>query len=131
MGNNLFGRDIAGIINRVFDSNSGVAPLLSATLFKVTTSTARSGSALTSGRSTTTTQYTCTGFVENFEERQIDGTLVKRGDRKIVLIGDSIEGGTVAPEAKDRVLIENQVYSIIDIFGRDPDAATYELIGRR
>jgi hypothetical protein len=120
MGNKLFGIDIAKLVHKNMSSM-----LLDAVLEKVVSGTRTSGS-LTSGKNKTETEYTCKGFTDSFEDRRIDGTVIKRGDRKVLLIGDSIQSGAV-PEVNDKVTIESKTYRILSIMERDPAAATYVL----
>jgi len=119
MGNNLFGVDIAGIINTVVSPN-----VLDATLIVVTPGTRTAGD-LAGGTNPVSTDYACKGFTDDYNDRQIDGTIILVGDRIITLIGDSISGGTVAPTIGDQITIEGGTWDIIRV-KRDPDAATYE-----
>jgi hypothetical protein len=73
------------------------------------------------------------GFTEDFDPRSIDGTLIKVGDRKVILLGDTIEGGVV-PEGgvnKDQVEIEGERWNVQLVLSRDPAAATYALQVRK
>ena len=124
MGNNLFGANISGIIAR--EIGPGVLP---AQLHKKTTTTARTSGNLTGGRTSSTSTTPCRGFVDEYEERQIDETKIQRGDRRITLLGDTIAAGTVVPEQGDKITIEGRVYKVVNV-RRDPDAATYECQAR-
>jgi hypothetical protein len=84
---------------------------------------------LTSGKAKTETAYSCRGFVDNYKDSQIDGTIIKKGDRKVILIGDSIEGGAV-PDVNDKVTIEGRTFTIVEVPDRDPAAATFTCHGR-
>jgi len=122
MGNNLFGVDIAGILADVFTSQ---APLLDATLHRREAGTTRDPNNVTAGiAGETVTDFPCTGFIDDYQDKEIDGTLIQVGDRRILLLGNTIAGGTVRPERKDQITIEGQVHTILRIT-RDPDAATY------
>ena len=123
MGNKLFGVDIAKLVNQNMASG-----LLPAVLTKVTRGDRTSGS-LTSGPEITTETYTARGFVEDYRDADIDGTSIKKGDRKILLLGDSIASGAV-PEPGDSIYIEGRTYGIIGPVKRDPAAATYVCQGR-
>lgn len=118
MGNKLFGIDIAGIINQ--EIGPGVLDL---TLIKVTSGT-RTGGQLSAGTNPTTANTAGKGFIEDYSERQIDGTTVKRGDRRVVIIGNSLSSGSVIPAVGDQVTIEGATYEVVNIM-RDPAAATY------
>lgn len=120
MGNKLFGVNIAKLIHQNMSKG-----LLEATLTKVTLGARTSGS-LTGGKAKTEATYSCRGFVEDYRDSQIDGTIVEKGDRMIVLIGDSIADGAV-PAVDDKVTIEGRTYTIVGPVKRDPAAATYTL----
>lgn len=115
---NLFGLDIAGIVN----DNLG-SQLLDATLIQVVEGT-RSASDPTAGLPTSNRNIPCKGIIDEYLAREIDGTIVQTGDRKILLLGKSIKSGTVVPATGDKIKIEGVVYRILDI-KRDPAAATY------
>jgi hypothetical protein len=72
--------------------------------------------------------HKCRGFINDFTPTQIDGTLIKAGDRKVTLIADTIEGGAV-PESgnTDTVFIESTRYLIHRVLSRDAAAAAYVL----
>lgn len=121
MGNKLFGVDIAKLVAQ----NIGPG-VLDATLTKVSAGTRTSGS-LTAGTNPTTTDYACKGFLDSQAVRFINGTLVREGSKVVVLIGDTISGGTIAPAPGDRITIEGTEYVIPTdgTIDRDPAAATY------
>lgn len=122
---NLFGLDIAGIINR--ELGPGLLPL---TLVRVSEG-ARNADP-TQGLALTETSYTGRGFIEAWSVRQIGldngtGALIRVGDMKITLLGASL---SVAPAVGDKVTIEGVTYRIEMIVSRDPAAATYVVNGR-
>lgn len=115
---NLFGIDIAGL------ANQHISPgLLKATLTASTPGTRTSGS-LTSGTQPTESTSTGRGVVTKYKDSQIDGTLVKVGDRKVLLITKSFNT-IINPKAGDKVTIDEQTYSIVNDVTRDPASATY------
>lgn len=115
-----FGINIAKLVN----DNLGGA-VLTVTLTKKTVGDRTSGN-LSGGRSISTTDYSCKGFVDVFEDSQIDGTTVKRGDRKVVILGASLPSG-IAPEPDDTITIEGETLEVVgDGVRRDPASATYE-----
>ncbi len=123
MGNPLFGVNISKIIADV------VGPgVLAATLIKVTPGTRTAGQ-LTGGTNPTETSYSCRGFIDSKAKRNAKGSLTEDGTEKVVLIGDTISGGTVAPAVNDKVTIEGSTYYIEHV-DRDPAAATYTLKAR-
>ena len=123
MGNNLFGVNISGIINDV------ISPaVLDATLIQITPGTRTPGD-ITDGTNPTTANFAAKGFIDTYDDDQIDGTNVQVGDRKIILIGDSIESLTV-PGTGDQITIEGETWRVVNVM-RDPDAATYECQARQ
>ncbi len=120
--NDLFGIDIAGIVNDSIESAGGV---LDATLFSVTPQAPPSGNSITPS---TPTQHACKGFIDDYKDSQIDGTIIRKGDRKVTLLGASIKP-PVAPKTNDQVTIEGDTYDVQEVT-RDPAGATYELQAR-
>jgi hypothetical protein len=123
MGNNLFGANISKQIANALGSK-----LLAATLVKRTPGT-RDPTNPGGGTQPTEVSYSCRGFVDDYKTGHIDGDLVKVGDRKVTLLGDTISRGSVVPSANDKVTIEGRTYSVVAVT-RDPDAATYTLQAR-
>ena len=121
-GNRLFGVDIAGIVDKAISSG-----LLPATLHHTTPGTRTPGDP-TAGVNSTELPYACRGIADDYSDHSIDGTIILVGDRKILLIGNSIAGGIV-PQQNDGITIEGVRYTIINI-KRDPAAATYLCQGR-
>lgn len=120
----LFGVDIAKEVNRA--AGSGLLP---ATL-TVVTAGERVPGRLAHGTEPTTEDYPCRGVLEDYTERQIDGDIVRVGDRRVLLLGASISGGAVVPKPTDRITIESVEYTIARV-ERDPAAATYVCQVRR
>lgn len=118
MGNTLFGIDIAGIIDQEMS-----AGLLDLTLIKITPGTRTVGQ-LTAGTNPTSASTAGKGIIDDYQDRQINETTIKRGDRRVLIIGNSLSGGAVIPEAGDQVTIEGATYEIVGV-ERDPAAATY------
>ena len=117
MGNKLFNKDIAGVLAK------RLGPLLlPMTLTRVTSGT-RDASDPTAGTSPSETDHPCRGIIEDYRDSQYDGTIVKRGDRMALILGDTIQGGAV-PQPSDRVTAEGRKYEVVGV-KRDPDAATY------
>lgn len=118
MGNPLFGVNISGLIR------AAIGPgVLEATLVK-STPVSRTGGQLTGGTKPTEASYACRGFIDKQARRDFDGTLVSDGKVTIVLIGDTIEGGSVAADGGDRITIEGGTY-MVELLDRDPAGATY------
>lgn len=123
MGNKLFGADIAGQLAKA------LGPLLlPCKLIKVTPGTRTTG-ALTAGTNPTKKTFSCRGMVESFATNLVDDTRILAGDRKIMILGDTLAKGIV-PEPSDEVEIEGRIWIVINLIERDPDAATYVLHAR-
>lgn len=117
MGNNLFAADIAGKIAKALGPK-----LLSVKLTSVTPGTPTDGS-LTSGANPTTKTAVGRGIIDSYEQSQIDGTVVQTGDKRVLILGDTLPSGRV-PASGDRVEIEGSTYNVVAV-ERDPDAAAY------
>jgi hypothetical protein len=117
----LFGADIAGAIMEALGDG-----LLDATLTRVTPGT-RNGSALTAGRvvGEVVTSYACKGFTDDYSNRDIDGTTIRNGDRKILLLGKSLPDA-IDPQPGDLITIEGRAWRISGPVKRDPAGATFE-----
>jgi hypothetical protein len=87
---------------------SGVAQV--ATLIKVTPGTRTPGS-LSAGTNPGTANYAAKGWLDDFDNREIDGTIVVQGDRKIMLLGTSIASSKI-PAPDDEVSIGGSKYRI-------------------
>lgn len=121
MGNNLFKAGISKAINKAL---GGAGMLLPLTLAHDTPTTRTIGD-LASGLHPNTSTATARGFIDDYKVGQIDGTLIKVGDMKVLIIGDSISPALV-PVPGDRITIEGRTRTIVkDGVTRDPDAATY------
>lgn len=101
--------------------------LFPVTLHSVTTGT-RTPGGLTGGTNPSQTDHTCRGFVSDYKDHQVDGTIIRQGDRKVVILGDSISPVAV-PKPNDKVTVESHVYVVIRV-NRDPAGATYTLQAR-
>lgn len=119
MGNELFGVDIAGI---VADNMAG--QLLPVTVTRQTPG-ARDPNNLTGGVPQTPATVTgIDGFWEDFTRDPGPGVEVQLGDRKAVLIGDTIPAGG-HPLRGDAITIEGMTLYVVKLMSRDPAAAVY------
>ena len=76
------------------------------------------------------TYYSCKGFIDDFVESTFSGTTIKVGDKKIIILGASLESGIV-PEPNDEIIAEGITYTIAEKgVERDPAGATYECQAR-
>ena len=118
----LFGVNISKIVSD--NIGPGVLP---ATLIVVTRAT-RTGTS-TQGIKPTEVSVSGKGFTDSFSAGQVDGTIVKRDDVKVVLIADSF-ASTINPKAGDKITVEGNTYRIISV-ERDPASATYTCHSRK
>lgn len=108
----------AGIANQIAQA---MGPLLfPLTVIKRTSST-RAG--LTGGVNTREEKYSGRGFIDDYRDSRIDGTIIKVGDRMVTIMGASI---SVVPEPDDQITIEGRTWTIVGPVRRDPAGATYE-----
>lgn len=118
----LFGTDIPALINKAMGKL-----LLPVILHSVTQGTRTAGS-LTGGANPVETDHTCRGFINDYRDHQIDGTIIRQGDRKVTVLGASIAPAAV-PKPNDRVTVEGATYTVVAV-KRDPAGATYEMQSR-
>lgn len=119
----IFGVNIADIIEQTFVGN-----IPTATLIKITRGP-RDPLNPAAGRPLVPTPHTISAVVEDYEERRVDGTIVERGDRRLIIIAGSLPDGVI-PAVNDNVTVEEVTYGIINV-ERDPAAATYTCQLRR
>lgn len=111
-----------------YGKDVGVGPC---TLTKVTPGTRTPGNA-SGGNNPTTTVYRAQGLVTDFSTHTLEGTLIKVGDRKILIFGASLPAG-VAPGPGDRVTFGSETYTIPDKapVSADPVQAAFIFPGRK
>jgi hypothetical protein len=103
----------------------------SLTFVKVTPGT-RNPSSRTSGTQPTAVNYSCIGITLGYDDKDIDGEVIKYGDRQILIVVDSLglPSGTAPPTAGDRVVGDDgRTYEVIGTT-RDPSGALYIVHGR-
>lgn len=118
MGQELFGVDIAGIID---DALSDGLPDV---LIERYIAGAREPGKLTGGRATTPRTAGCSGFWEDYTGLAPAGVTLELNDRKAVLIGDTIPADMI-PMRNDALTIEGQTLYVVKLQSRDPAAAVY------
>lgn len=124
MGQELFGVDVAGI---VADSLGPGLPDVILHSAPSTKTGARDPANLAAGRAKgAETNHTAKGFIADFSPSSVDGDRIKPGDRKGIILGDTIERGAV-PKDGDGFTAEGVRYFIHRVLSRDPAAATYTL----
>lgn len=114
----LFGVDIAGAIGDALGPE-----LLSATLHK-TSAGSRTPGSLTGGNNPTETGYAAKGVVDDYSDREVDGTNIRVGDRRVLLLASTIASAQV-PDQGDAITIEGTRYEVVGPVKRDPAAAMY------
>lgn len=80
-------------------------------------------SELTGGVNTREEKFTGKGFIDDYEDSRVDGTIIKHGDRIVNILGASI---SVTPTIGDAVVIEGKTWEIVGPVKRDPAGAMYE-----
>lgn len=76
---------------------------------------------------TSTTEYSCKAIVDQYEERfRLEGT-VQAGDRKVLVLADTL---STDPQANDRITIRSETFTVISV-ATDPAKATWELMARK
>jgi hypothetical protein len=119
MGSELFGTDIAGIIADTIGEG-----LLDVVVTRQAEGTRNPGS-LTGGKPRTPTEFEgIKGFWEDFTGLPPPGIVLEIGDRKAVLIGDTIPAGG-HPLKDDAITIEGETLYVGRLLSRDPAAAVY------
>jgi hypothetical protein len=122
MGNQLFGVDIAGILLDAMGDG----------LFPVTIEREVEGDRdpdnLTGGRPVEPETVEAIGFWEDFSGSPPPGVVIELGDRKLVLLGDSIPAGG-QPRRNDKCTVHEDGGDIsqfcVGPVSRDPAAAVY------
>lgn len=119
MGAELFGVDIAGII-----ADNMAGQLFAVTVTRYTEGERDAGN-LTGGKpQTPATVVGIDGFWEDFTRDPPPGVELELGDRKAVLIGDSIPAGG-HPLKNDAITIEGETLFMVQLISRDPASAVY------
>jgi hypothetical protein len=104
----LFGIDLPGVFQTAMGDN-----VTDLTLVVVASGT-RSAGSLVDGTNPTSTSYAGRGVVEDYDESQIDGTIVQRGDRMATFLARSIAGGQV-PKPNDQVIASGTTYRVVNV----------------
>lgn len=112
----LFGIDIAALVAQE------IGPGLKDVTLSVVTPGIRNPNEPTAGVNSTIVSHIGKGVVLDYEDSEVDGTIVQRGDRQVLLIADTFPN--VVPSTTDRITAEGRTYNVINI-ERDPAAATY------
>ncbi len=100
-----------------------------ATLTKVILGTRTSG-ALSAGTNPTTATHACEGIVQMFDTGLIDGTIVRREDRRISLLIATLPAG-IEPKPGDKITIQGATYVVLAGVERDPASFMFTCHGRK
>lgn len=113
----LFGVNIANIV-----ANATKGQLNNAVI-TVYSHGERDQNNLTGGKQLNPVDINCEGIWTDFSSRDIDEQIVLTGDRKAMIIGNTLGG--VLPKAGDRVVMDNETMHIVRLLDSDPARATY------
>ncbi len=116
----LFGLDIAGIVNDAITEAGGVRP---GSLLK-TAPTTRTAGSLTAGNNPKTTTHTFQGFSETKEKRRT-GQVGAMSIGIVTILGKSVLPIAV-PEVNDVATIDGDDWTLLELISRDPAEAVYE-----
>ncbi|WP_319798774.1 hypothetical protein [Nitrobacter sp.] len=61
---------------------------------------------------TTWVDHACTGWLDTFDARDIDDTLILQTDRKAFVVASSID---ITPSATDRLVVSGTTYTIVHV----------------
>lgn len=89
---------------------------------------ARTTGQSTSGTNPTPARHPVRGIAGSFRQRDIDGTVIRQNDRRILLIGKSLPAG-IEPRTGDRIEIDGDKYGVLAA-SHDPARAGYVCHGR-
>lgn len=76
---------------------------------------------------TTWVDHACTGFLDTFAARDIDGTLILATDVKAFVVCSSLD---ITPTTTDRLVANGTTYTIINV-QRDPAGAAWVVQARK
>lgn len=117
-----FGIDLPQLVGDVLGEETGS----DVTLIVITPGVRKATS--TAGLNTTETNVSCKGYIKDYEESQIDGQIVTRQDRMVVLFASTL--GTTVPKERDEVTVDGATYKVHKV-KRPPSAAEYHLTVRK
>lgn len=85
--------------------------------------------ATTGAATPTNTDYTVRGVVLDYEQAEIDGGAVQRGDRKVLAYPQDTSGTSYSPNAHSKVTISSAEHEVVSVTTVSPGgtAVLYEL----
>jgi len=120
MGNNLFGANIAGKLAAAIGSK-----LLPVVLKVPGAPVGRDANdPLAGNEPAAPTSYNCRGFEDKPQLKLFDRKTIQAKDTAMAILGDTIAGGSVKPQANYRITFQGRVMTVIAV-EYDPDAAMY------
>ena len=72
------------------------------------------------------TRHACRGWVESFSRFEVERSLVRATDRKVVVLADTL---AVQPNETGRVVVDGETLSVVSVRS-DPARATWEIQAR-
>lgn len=116
---NLFGLDIASLVNKSLKSAGGVRP---GTLVRSVPGTRTTG-ALGGGVQPVETSFRFSGFVETKQDRRPDSTVPVSYPR-VSILGASLSPAT-EPAVNDVASVDGRSYRLLELLEADPAGALY------
>jgi len=68
--------------------------------------------------------YTVSGFVDEYEERRIDGEIIQQGDQLLIILAASIPASAGDPQVEDFTTVDGQKKKIVNV-RKDAAKATF------
>lgn len=118
----LFGLDIAGMVNDALSSAGGLVP---GSFVKSAPGT-RDPDDPTAGTNPTTTIHSFQGFFENLTVTRREGSIVREAGEYVSILGVSIDPAT-EPEPGIVITLEGRTVTAKELVTRDPAAALFIL----
>lgn len=79
----------------------------------------------TAGNTQEDFKYTVIGFIDEYEERRVDGEIIQQGDRVLVILAASVPVDAGDPKNEDFVIVDGEKKRIINV-RKDAAKATFE-----
>lgn len=96
-------RHLPTLLNAKLQRLGNLGGVRSCTLTKITPGARTSGN-ISGGTNPTSVAYPCAGFLIDYDEGEIDGTLIVVGDRRIGILSASLPA-TIVPTPGDKIAI--------------------------
>lgn len=122
--------DLMGMVDATAQALLGGEEIVRDATLTVVTPGTRTPGALGAGTNPTRVTHLCSGIVKAFDTSLIDGSLVRRDDRRIKLLTNTLPDG-VAPKPNDEIAIDGTTYIVIAVLERDPAKFQFTCHGRK